>query len=394
MVISCPRTSHPVEIPRLGGQETPLQSLEWDDYASSPEFQTQFKIPIVSTIVSEIESLESRFAGTEVDQDIEVFETESDTESETVTAEMSTASDLKVQLGDVLLDAEELLLAIVPEDINIAQSTREDVKELQTELRGKVEDMAKLVMELKDMASLEEDSVATHWESRLEVMRGKMRDLNKAVFDRYEALERQNSSGSVSPDQKESARHMESFSMYLGRVEEVKHSDMAPPKDRADAEISRSMAQLPQLEKNVEKMEEQCTLYVALAKITGHTDMSLITAQNRDTIWWFKREKDGIMQEDMDRGLYSAIRSSSEKMEYPNFSGMDSEDFTKFERHSIHSSIQMAAVLENLSQIKSPQEAIQELSRTELGKKGCVEVVQPPAGTPMFVFSRCKGKRH
>ena len=60
-VISCPRSSQPVSVPQSQEDcegKTPVPSLDWDNYASSPEYS--YKIPIVSTQYSDLESLSSR----------------------------------------------------------------------------------------------------------------------------------------------------------------------------------------------------------------------------------------------------------------------------------------------------------------------------------------------
>ena len=355
-MISCPRLgSQPVNVPEcpvnLEGI-TPVPSLDWDNYCSSPEYS--HKIPIVSTQYIDFDSLTSRLCGLSArvsDQDSEQGSIESVFEN---TEKMAEMESLKLKLEASMQEIMDEIDDSPPEGIKNGLEIR-----AEKDLDRLLEMMKKFRVEVRQFlpkCTGDGKDLKVVWENHLKDVVSKTLQHKEHVCLRISSLTSPPTVSQASPDlnkpgdyqnrclelkqkkldlelQKISAQTQTKLQAfrddYDTLVKEI-GEDKKEYKDQSNQEISSGMQNLKRWERTVARMTANFLEYDNLASLSNDDERPIAKKEFDFVKKWYDDEKEGLEHEDEVRELYTNLTVAGEKLDYPKYSGAEGEDYDKF----------------------------------------------------------------
>ena len=355
-VISCPRSSQPVSVPQSQEDcegKTPVPSLDWDNYASSPEYS--YKIPIVSTQYSDLESLSSRL----FELSTIVSDHDSDQGSESVFDQAET--EIMAELEKNRLELLELRQEILDEiDDNPAEQIKQGLEaRAEKDLDNLLGLMKRFRIETRRFLGRctdEGKDLAVVWEANLKEVVSKTLSHKEQVCLKISSMAQAPSinlgaSGSE-PDQYRSKclelkqkkfalemRKMEAQTKtklqafrddYDSLMREIGEEREPPPSERSNQEISNGMQSLKRWERVITRMTSNFLAYDNFAELGDDEERPIARKEYDFVKKWYDEEKEGLEREDDVRGLFTNFSVAGEKLDYPKYGGTEGEDYEKF----------------------------------------------------------------
>ena len=359
----------PIRKDDLEQVKTPVSSLDWDNYSSSPEFQGR-KIPIVSTQYSDVASLTGRLFG--------VSEVLSDTNSEHsvfITAKETVAAGMEnyQKRSDLLLGSKQRILDEISDNpaVDIEKGMEARAKEDLDKLLGFMRDFRTGVRAITNEFKSEVKELDVDWEEIMkEVVEKtlahkkevtiKLSSMNPAsILDEYQKqcleikmkkleIEQQRIVAEAERDKKveqktrEEAKRLSDEGLAQAKTKLLSFrddydtlmreigQDSTPHSQRTNEEISSGMRNLNRWEKVVARMTASYLDFDRLAELHGGGERAAAKQENNFVKNSYETEKEGLEEEDRERGLYTNLTVVGEKLDYPKFGGADGEDYEKF----------------------------------------------------------------
>ena len=373
-------------------EEITPASLEWDTYSEEPEFQTQlltssgfssqnysevtlggvYKIPIVSTDYSDLESMDDSLFGDVIRTDtartftpvVEEITNMSDSPegfgSAQMAAQVSTALEkLRQEIVDDVLDlpAADIVAGLE----NQAEKDRDRIWNRKNDFRNQVRSF---IAEYGDS----NPDLKTRWEESLDALVTLVADYRKEVTIKIETIrptirmteyekksielqERAIDEKKEKREEREKAdkeeglakakKELMSFRADYDSLTHELTKDETPYKDRDDISIAAAMQNLKGWKDIFSRLSRSYREYESLASVHGEQDLldDLDDAQTERVVASelyekikskFDTAKKEIEKLDSERGLYSNQKPMGEKLDYPKFSGSVGEDYLKF----------------------------------------------------------------
>ena len=345
-VINCPLVSQAENL--IVG--TPASSLDWDNFQSTPEFSSR-KIPIVSTDYSSLEGID-RFLS-EVDTSFNLTHTP------------PYISEMEAEAGE-LLDSKLVILCeiednpvsnIRPGMESMAEKDVSKILEMRTKFRLDVlkyivkykstdpsleETWKAHIKEVVDKAISYKNEVAIKLSSfnTLTSYQEKMLALEKEKLEFHkqqatlQSKERESDAAMVkSAGQAKAKSKLTAFRADYDSLVSSINEGYSDVKNMSDQEISDAIQNIAKVEKVVERLVRNFLDYEQLVTVHGEEDSGTLDSvknENKRVKEWFTREKETLEEEDKVRELFTNSVVVGERLDYPKFSGSDSEDYVKF----------------------------------------------------------------
>ena len=356
-MITCPLASQPVTVPQCPDNlesETPVQSLDWDNYSSSPEYS--HKIPIVSTQYSDFDSLTSRLRGLSTkisDQGSQQGSVESvfeNTEINIMAELEKTRLKLEESMQEILDEIEDNPAEGIKKGLEVrAEKDLDNLLEMMKRFRTGVRQfIPKCTEEGKDMKVV--------WEENLKDVVGKTLNHKELVCLKISSLAQAQTVAQIPADASSAGEYQnkclelkkKKFDLELQKIAAQTKTKLQafrddydtlmkeigevqkPHKDQSNQEISSGMQNLKRWERTVARMTSNFLEYDNFADLSDDEERPIARKEFDFVKKWYDDEKEGLEHEDEVRELYTNLTVAGEKLDYPKYSGVEGEDYDKF----------------------------------------------------------------